>query len=1466
MDNLIQQAIAKVHNTARQILDRTTIDESIGGAVNSASNFLQNTSRQVLDNQGWYRQGSFAPLQQISEFRIGNNPSVGEAFKMLPQQAAQDWGNAGLVNNTILPQPIKSVLAPAVQLGPASYMNAMAKGITTFARPTSTFDKIGDVAGMIGANMPSQAGQIVTNGLMGAGFNAINNLSQGKPIMDNFIPSYQQGVDFGYKLGPLSKAAHTVLNPALTKVLGSTETPISKYIELANKAATPEQKSQILKVAVQRFGAGVVKEAVISSAGMGAYGATEPAQNNQDRLNNVFNQAGQGFVFGAGSKIFGAGADVGFNNVIKPIIQGIKNPSDGALKQMSGKVGLGTKNYHPDDLMEMKEFTDYAQNKWQPKDKYSYEASMRDMAGKYGINPNQPNGRLAAKFAKILDQNWDVKNNEPLGFTQVMKRMMNQEGGVALPEGMPEPTKVKGKVAPAGAGGEVKYGGEVNSPLKDALEVYRKTGDREAAKANYFSYLESEGIYYANRARQINNKIDAAIAKYFSSKAPPTADLPAQSLEAPAISTEAKMVSKAVPELPQPKAPELLPWELPQDVSATALPKKITPAQLGTDKIKTELNQPESVQVQPQKIISPALEKDIKNTEKLVPGKVNLLDWLRTPDRVLTKLGLGKEAQAIRSSYNNYLDQLPLELNKINKWYEQVKQDPTASQRIFKYLDGQEGVTLNSVEKKVAGEMQTYLKEWADKLDLPYDNRIASYITHIFEPDFIKKDFDEDIAKIIADKIPGSVYDPFLQQRLGAKGYVEDAFRALDAYVKRATRKVNMDPALEALQKGGERLPLESMKYVKSYADRINMRPTMVDSLLDNLVKDSPIGYKLGQRPVTSVSKKIRQAVYRGTLGLNFGSALRNLTQGVNTYAKLGERYTAEGYIKVIPEILSGSNELKASGVLRDNIIQDRQISAFKGVMEKLDSGLFAFFNLAEKINRGSAYFGAKAKYLNEGLTEAQAIKRAVDLVRQTQFTFGSVDTPVALQSDLVKTFTQFQSFNIKQTEFLTEMIKNKELAGGIRWAGANLLLIASVGKLIGLSPKDMIPFGSILSGDSKLGETPPIKLATDVYKAAINAPDKYGNTSDDPALYRIGNALGTNAPAFIPGGVQIKKTIQGVQGVQEHGSYNKSGNLQYPIDETTGNYVRAGLFGKNNLSEAQSYFEADPNPLSEKQTERYKSLTGQAQKDFYTQTLAQRAQDNVLKAQKEAFKKGTTVPAPAPANENILQEISNVINPKPATPTTTPSEDTRFMYQGVDGSIRTIDTAKINAMPSTSNVEALIKRKEAYKLVDDVYKLPQEQQAKALSQLGISQADASYYRIANNDSDVKDAFVRERLTELAQKGGTHNDMLKTLIGLRYQLNGKMIATDTVIKNLYNDGLLTSQEYTELKNLKVSNGGIRTKRLKAKKGRKPAFTKVKMGRLKRIKVPKLKSIKLKAIKLNLPQFKTKAKLANQKPR
>ena len=64
---------------------------------------------------------------------------------------------------------------------------------------------------------------------------------------------------------------------------------------------------------------------------------------------------------------------------------------------------------------------------------------------------------------------------------------------------------------------------------------------------------------------------------------------------------------------------------------------------------------------------------------------------------------------------------------------------------------------------------------------------------------------------------------------------------------------------------------------------------------------------------------------YRGMLGANLGSALRNLSQGVNTYAILGERNTVTGYAKLFSS--SARRELTEQGLLDQNFIQDRAIS-----------------------------------------------------------------------------------------------------------------------------------------------------------------------------------------------------------------------------------------------------------------------------------------------------------------------------------------------------------------------------------------------------------------------------------------------------------------------------------------------------------------------------------------------------------
>lgn len=553
-------------------------------------------------------------------------------------------------------------------------------------------------------------------------------------------------------------------------------------------------------------------------------------------------------------------------------------------------------------------------------------------------------------------------------------------------------------------------------------------------------------------------------------------------------------------------------------------------------------------------------------------AKANILDVFRTPENVLKRMGLGEEAHLLRGGYEQYATDLPKELERIGKWHKQLS--PAENNNVFKALDGQE-VSLSAKEQKITGEIKDYLGEWADKLNLPEDARITNYITHIFD-DGKNVEFDPDIARLIEDKLPGSVYDPFVQKRLGQKGYKEDVIEALDAYTKRAVRKLNMDPALARFEKSADKLEQSQYKYVKNYLDRVNMRPTDLDLMLDNWIKQLPGGSKLGARPTNQITGAVRRMVYRGTLGLNFGSALKNLTQGANTYAQLGEKYTLVGYSKLIKAMASRDSELEDVGVLTSKFVNDRAISAKRKIGEKADKALFSVFDLAERINRGSAYYGAKSKALKKGASEDQAIESAKAFVRKTQFNFSSVDTPPILSSDIGKTLGQLQSFNVKQAEFLGGMAKGalkgnvSDIAGLVRWTAASLLMVNSVGKALGMSPKDLIPFSGFLSGESKIGETPATKLPIEIGKAVMNAPDKYGNVPETTGE-RLAPIFKATVP-FVPAGAQIKKTVEGLSAYDQGQSTTAGGNTRFEVEQNPQQLALAALLGQFATSGGQDY------------------------------------------------------------------------------------------------------------------------------------------------------------------------------------------------------------------------------------------------------------------------------------------------------
>lgn len=648
--------------------------------------------------------------------------------------------------------------------------------------------------------------------------------------------------------------------------------------------------------------------------------------------------------------------------------------------------------------------------------------------------------------------------------------------------------------------------------------------------------------------------------------------------------------------------------------------------------------------------------------------KVGIIDYLRTPDRVLKKIGLGAQADGLRAAWETYKIEIPKEVAKITEWANQAP-SPESNQKIFDYLDGtlHESV-LAPNELKVATEIKAYLKEWADKLRLPEDKRVREYISHIFEKGDIELEFDPEVAKMIADEIPGSVYDPFLQKRKGTeKQYLHDTWRALSAYVKRATRKFNMDPALKAVEEASAKLDLESTKYVQRLTSGINMQPREIDNLLDNFIKSTPVGYRFTARPTAYLSGKVRRWVYRGALGLNVGSAIRNLTQSVNTYSKLGERWTATGAFNFFRRVATGNlDELYQVGVLNDSFIDTRTITPVKRMAEQMDKGLFFFFDWAEKINRGIAYYGAKAKYLSHGVEELQAQKLAKDIVRDTQFTFGAVDTPVVLQSDVSKLLLQFQSFNLKQVEFLGEMLKNKEFLGLLRYSISSLAIVGLLGKTLGYDLKDFIPFSGALTGETKLGQTPPVQVAKGLIGSAVKAPDEYGNVPEGNFFQRLAqNKDITGAlPAFIPGGVQARKTIQGLQSYNRGYSQTPAGNVRFPVSQSLSNILKSGVLGQYSTPEARAYFDKDRRPLSEKQSGIVKQSADRLK--AYQEIIEKREQNAMIDKAKEVVRKTTQ-----PVNFG----------------------DTYIYYDTASGEVKSLDTTFEPSKPELTGNELLDKQ-----------------------------------------------------------------------------------------------------------------------------------------------------------------------------
>jgi hypothetical protein len=139
------------------------------------------------------------------------------------------------------------------------------------------------------------------------------------------------------------------------------------------------------------------------------------------------------------------------------------------------------------------------------------------------------------------------------------------------------------------------------------------------------------------------------------------------------------------------------------------------------------------------------------------------------------------------------------------------------------------------------------------------------------------------------------------------------------------------------------------------------------------------------------------------------------------------------------------------------------------------------------------------------------------------------------------------------------------------------------------------LPYTSLFTDGGRI----PISEALPIGEL-IKGEDEWGNEKSR------WDTLKEVAPYYImPAGYgQLKKTKAGLEMFSdEHpiaGSYTDSGNLRFPVEDTLGNRIQAGVFGQWASENARSYFDNERSPLNEKQTEEYEAL-GLSYDDYWS-------------------------------------------------------------------------------------------------------------------------------------------------------------------------------------------------------------------------------------------------------------------------
>lgn len=240
------------------------------------------------------------------------------------------------------------------------------------------------------------------------------------------------------------------------------------------------------------------------------------------------------------------------------------------------------------------------------------------------------------------------------------------------------------------------------------------------------------------------------------------------------------------------------------------------------------------------------------------------------------------------------------------------------------------------------------------------------------------------------------------------------------------TKKI-VDPALRTYAR----------RYIAQYAGKPQTNKIMTDSAWAALMSKIPI-LKNHQPSAGELAGWATAAQYNAKIGFNLFTPMLNLTQTVlNTMPYVGTRRTlavlpramaAVGLPMRLNPFLRDVARLRRGGIFSDDPAQgkfDRPV--FHGVAEHVQKAASFLFDKAESLNRATAYLAGLEVAKSEGLRGDDAVQRAREVVRVTQFYSGRLDAPLFSRTPAGQILMQFKTFTVKQLEFVGQLNRKQQ-------------------------------------------------------------------------------------------------------------------------------------------------------------------------------------------------------------------------------------------------------------------------------------------------------------------------------------------------------------------------------------------------------------------------------------------------------